>query len=258
MIETFPPGSSQDYGSNVAPPPAGSSSGSFPSWSQGVRQAISIVGAIPQQLGFDFTAIGGGTLTAPTSTNYYTSQYRHRFTAATALDHGFNSRAAAFWRGNATGRGGFTFEVVFGLESGASAGTRLLAGLVGTATSITLSAGDPSAQTDCIFVGADAADTNLQLMVNDGSGTCTKTDLGSNFAKVPGTSTVVRARFSCSANGSAIDYFVERLDTSGVSVTGSASSNLPTNTTFMVHQFGVSKSGTGSFAAAWIRCMGQC
>jgi hypothetical protein len=32
-----------------------------------------------------------------------------------------------------------------------------------------------------IGVGSDAADTNLQLFHNDGSGTCTKVDLGANF-----------------------------------------------------------------------------
>ena len=32
-----------------------------------------------------------------------------------------------------------------------------------------------------IGVGSDAADANLQVFHNDGSGTCTKVDLGANF-----------------------------------------------------------------------------
>lgn len=38
--------------------------------------------------------------------------------------------------------------------------------------------GDPSARVDLIGIGADQADTDLQLMVNDGSGTATKVGLG--------------------------------------------------------------------------------
>lgn len=47
---------------------------------------------------------------------------------------------------------------------------------VGTATLIQV-----STLTNCIFVGSDSADTNLQVMHNDAAGTCTKVDLGSGF-----------------------------------------------------------------------------
>ena len=43
---------------------------------------------------------------------------------------------------------------------------------------------DPSSLPSIIGVGFDAADTNLQFMVNDGSGTATKTDLGITKASV--------------------------------------------------------------------------
>lgn len=59
-----------------------------------------------------------------------------------------------------------------------SGGVRIMCGLLTPGTTIS---GDPVNFTNCVFIGADAADTNLQLFVNDGSGTCSKTDLGSNF-----------------------------------------------------------------------------
>jgi len=40
---------------------------------------------------------------------------------------------------------------------------------------------DPSTQINCVGIGNDTGDTNLQLMHNDGSLTCTKIDLGVNF-----------------------------------------------------------------------------
>lgn len=40
---------------------------------------------------------------------------------------------------------------------------------------------EPSTLINCVFVGNDSTDTNMQVMHNDGSGTCSKIDLGSDF-----------------------------------------------------------------------------
>ncbi|WP_202978542.1 hypothetical protein, partial [Flavobacterium circumlabens] len=40
---------------------------------------------------------------------------------------------------------------------------------------------EPSSMVSTILVGNDSTDTNLKIMHNDASGTCTKIDLGSNF-----------------------------------------------------------------------------
>ena len=40
---------------------------------------------------------------------------------------------------------------------------------------------EPSTTVNCVCMGWDAADTNIQIMTNDAAGICTKTDLGASF-----------------------------------------------------------------------------
>lgn len=43
---------------------------------------------------------------------------------------------------------------------------------------------EPSTYTTCVYLGKDSSDTNLQIMFNDGSGTCTKVNTGIAFTSV--------------------------------------------------------------------------
>lgn len=82
----------------------------------------------------------------------------------------------------------------------------------------------PSAQTNCIFVGKDQGDTNLQLMHNDGSGTCTKIDLGVSavtLSQIP-----LRLTLDAHTSLTAVDYEVRRLDTGVLVASGTITTDL--------------------------------
>lgn len=94
---------------------------------------------------------------------------------------------------------------------------------------------EPSTLTDCVFVGADTTDTNLQVMHNDSAGSCTKVDLGASF---PANSNGVDAyevtfKFTAGASRS-IDYTVKNM-ISAATASGTITTNLPTAGTTANH-----------------------
>lgn len=102
----------------------------------------------------------------------------------------------------------------------------------------------PSALTNCIFAGWDSADTNLQIMHNDGAGSCTKINLGAAFpANNPAA--VYEAIFFCAPNGDAVGYRVKRLDTDDVAV-GTITTDLPTKTTTLTWHEYANNGGTAA------------
>jgi len=99
---------------------------------------------------------------------------------------------------------------------------------MGLGDSLSMSDVDPSTQTQVVGIGYDASDANLQFMHNDGSGTCTKIDLGSSFAK-PTTDRSVwyRMRLYAPPGTTRILYYeVTNLETGAVAV-GAVTTNLP-------------------------------
>ena len=102
----------------------------------------------------------------------------------------------------------------------------------------------PSNLTNCIFAGWDSADTNLQIMHNDGSGTCTKIDLGTDFP-ANNTTAVYEFMMFAAPNGSSVYYRVVRLDT-GDSIEGEITTNLPTSTTFLTRHEYMNNGGTAA------------
>lgn len=80
---------------------------------------------------------------------------------------------------------GFRFNSTFRIADTAYGATcQNFHGLIGTTSEIGVGGAtniQVSTLTNCIFVGSDGTDTNLQVMHNDGSGTCSKIDLGSGF-----------------------------------------------------------------------------
>lgn len=145
-------------------------------------------------------------------------------------------------RGSAAGCGGFYITARFAIDT-IAANQRFLCGLI-PGTDIG-DAADPSAQTNFCAFAADAGDSNLQWMVNDGSGTATKVDLGSNFpAKTSGA--MYQATIYCKPNDAVIYYALQRLDVAQLTE-GSSSSDLPTSTTAMGFQI---HGGTAAVASA--------
>lgn len=145
--------------------------------------------------------------------------------ASTNAFSGVFTTQKAVYRGNAANVGGFYSVFRFGWETNV-ANTRLLIGHWGATYT---GANDPSNATDAFFIGKDSGDSNLQVMHNDGSGTCTKVDLGSNFPANTSAADMYEARLYCPPNGSTMYYWVKNL-ISGTEVEGSVTTNLPTGT----------------------------
>lgn len=136
--------------------------------------------------------------------------------------------------GDGSGKGGFRFVFRWGCSDAATvAGARTFVGICPTAFSNV----EPSSLVSMIGVGTDAADTNLQIMHNDGSGTATKVDLGANFPDHTLSVDAYELVLFCAPSASTVDWIVTRLNTGDVA-SGTISTNLPASTTMMSPQFG--------------------
>lgn len=146
--------------------------------------------------------------------------------------------------------GGFYLKTRFGATT-TTANQRLAVGfwpgLTATATTQ-----NPSALTNCIFAGWDSADTNLQLMHNDGSGTCTKIDLGAGFPANNPDAFYELVLF-CRPNGNSVGYRVSRLDTK-TEVSDIITTDLPAKTTLLTYHAYMNNGGTAAVAQmSWSR-----
>lgn len=165
-------------------------------------------------------------------------------TAATTAVAGFRGAANQFWRGNAAGLGGFFYINRWAPATGvATASHRAFDGL-GSSTAAPTDV-EPSSQTNIIGMGWDAADANVQLMVN-GTGTATKIDLGASFPVPTANYTnVYELSLFCPANGGTVYYEVRELVSGAVAI-GSVSANLPAATTLLNPRGYCSAGGTSS------------
>lgn len=193
----------------------------------------------------------GSTLTtniAPTNTSLITQRQRVIISSASNTNRwaGYrNGGVGMCFRGDTAGHGGFRLRCLFGTAT-ALTNQSLMIGLKKTAT--TTDFADASAFTlsnsvDSVFLGYDAAGTQLVLMHNDSAGTCTQVTLngGTGFAK---TSTDL-FRFTLVALPNAADMTYEVINVgTGLTATGTLSSNLPTNTTTMAPYMVVGSNGT--------------
>ena len=167
-------------------------------------------------------AIGGG--------NRRTNAQRMEFlvtAASTGACAHFRIAQAGFGvNGSAAWEGGFRGLMHGAPATGcANASHRFFMGL---GDSLAMSDVEPSSQTQVVGIGYDSADANLQFMHNDGSGTCTKIDLGASFAK-PTTDRSVWYRLRLYAPPGTtrlLCYEVTNLETGAVAV-GAVTTNLP-------------------------------
>lgn len=190
-----------------------------------------------------------GTVSHPTlaSTNLRTSMRRWRQLSAASANSASENRAAAtqVWRGNAAGRGGFTFITRVGFAT-LSANCRGFFGLL-SATGATSTSQNPSALTNCLGFAWNATETNLFFQHNDASGTATRIDLGSNFP-TNDTSIVYTMFVYSSPNGSDISYRIVREDTGDVA-DGTVSTDIPASTTFLTYHNYMNNGGDASAIA---------
>lgn len=190
------------------------------------------------------------TLTGATTagTNSYTKQQKTELlkTSASGTNVSYLYLNAANWRrGAATGEDGFKFQFTFGVATGTSnTSARLFAGWT-SSISVPTDA-NPSTITNMFGFGYDAADTNLQWMHNDGSGTATKVDLGSSFPKPSvDRQESYEIEINCRPNGSTIWYKIRRIHT-GATASGSVTTDIPANTTYLAPRVYLSNGGVSA------------
>lgn len=202
------------------------------------------------------TAIGAAALTATgtatasnvavTNRHYWMKRLDYLVTSAsTTAVAGFRGGVAQYGIGGSAGDGGFHFICRFGPATGvATATNRCFVGM-GASTAAPTDV-QPSSIVNILGFGWDAADTNIQWMNNDGSGTATKTDLGANFPVPTADRTkVYEAAIFVAPNGSTIYYEFTDLATGNVA-TGSVTTDIPTNTTLLAPRGWMSVGGTSS------------
>lgn len=187
-----------------------------------------------------------GTVSTPTltATNLAESIRRWRWTSAASANSAAEGRTAQglVWRGDNPGLGGWFYSCRWSVGS-TTTDQQTAVGLW-AATGATATTTVPSSLTNCIFVGWDSADTNLQVMHNDASGTCTKIDLGTDFPTNTVTAVYEFMMFAPS-NGSSVYYRIVRLDT-GDSIEGEITTNLPVSTTFLTRHEYMNNGGTAA------------
>jgi len=115
------------------------------------------------------------------STNFATKQIRKGFYASvvsTGRYTGTRGSALLWYMG-----GGWRYVCeVYISDTAYGSGCRQFYGMIGQTTDLTYNdTTTVASMLNVIGVGSDAADANLQIFHNDGSGTCTKVDLGANF-----------------------------------------------------------------------------
>jgi hypothetical protein len=131
---------------------------------------------------------------------------------------------------------GFKMCVTFGVsDTGFNTGARQFYGMTASTASLGLSSTvTVESLLNVIGIGSDASDTNLQIFHNDGSGTATKIDLGSNFPANRTSGDVATDFFVFEIynpfNSNTVYYKVASLE-NNFTVEGSITTNLPSDTT---------------------------
>ena len=191
-------------------------------------------------------AQGGATLSTPqlNSSSLLASKPRLSLTSAAGANSGVDFSLSGFslMRGAAPGHGGFVIKTAFAVTSSVATQRFWLATVTyggGLAYTSTLPASG-----NVIGIGFDAAlHSNYQLM-HGGGGALTYVDLGPNFP-ISNPSAIIDVDFRCPPNGSAISYQVRDLN-SGLSTSGTLTSNLPTGGTAMLLRSFMSNGGTAA------------
>ena len=196
------------------------------------------------------TAVGTATAAVIATTNLvsYTPRLEYLVTtAATTAIAGFRGTVNAVGVGGpGAGLGGFAFVGRWGPATGVATTTsRAFFGLAAVTAAPTDV--EPSTAVNCVFMGWDAADANIQLMRNDGTGTATKIDLGATFP-VPTTDRTALyelALFSPRGTTQSVDWLVTNL-VSGATASGTVTTDLPSTATLLAPRGWMSVGGTSA------------
>lgn len=204
--------------------------------------------------GITMATTGSTIARAVSSTNYATKQIRKGFygsVVSAGRYTGTRGSALLFYIG-----GGFKYTCdVYISDTAYGSGCRQFYGMAGQTTDLAYT--DTvlvSSLINCFGVGSDSADTNLQIFYNDGTGTCTKIDLGANFPanRTAGSAltTVYSIELFNPPNTTSVLYRVTNKETGSVAQ-GTLSSDLPATTQglnfFASRCMGAGVTNTGQF-----------
>jgi hypothetical protein len=208
-----------------------------------------------------FSATATGTLVAVTegNTNIYTQTRKVEAvaTASTTAVAGMRANSNTVTIGSPVANvGGFYIDSI-GIHSSATSITtsRFFMGVASSTVAPTDV--EPSSIANIIGLGYDAADTNIQIMYR-GAGAVTKIDLGASFV-VPSVDKIELYRlqlFSPPGTTQSVKYKVTKLS-DGTTASGTLTTNLPTNTTYLGYRIWSSVGGTSSVTGVSLNRM-QC
>lgn len=204
------------------------------------------------------TAIGAGALSATgaltgtaaiATTNAYTAArlVEHLVTvAATTAVAGWRYAANKWFMGNVANRGGFKVICRFGPATGVATTTnRCFVGM--SANTAAATDVEPNTLINMIGAGWGAADANIQIYRNDGTGVATAIDLGANFPVPTADRTkVYELRLSVPANSTTITYVFTDIDNPAQAVTGTLTTDIPAANTLLSPRGQMSVGGTSS------------
>ncbi len=196
------------------------------------------------------TAVGTATASATAVTSQFTYTPRVEYlvtTAAATAVAGFrHTNGLVTVGGGSATLGGFHFVGRWGPATGVATTTnRAFFGMANTTAAPTDV--EPSTTVNCIAMGWDAADANIQVMSNDATGTCTKTDLGGAFP-VPLTDRTALYElemFSPKGTTQAVSWTVTDL-VSGATASGTITTDLPATSSILTPRGWMSVGGTSS------------
>ena len=202
---------------------------------------LAVTGVMP------YTASATITTPAPASTSLKNQTWRQTLTSAATAGALVYVRAndLRFWRGSATGLGGFFYHQRFALTTLAT-GMRMFVGMqdsVANATNV-----DPTTSTTIGKVGLaiNASTGNWNLVNNVAASAPTVTGLGASFPV--NTTDVMELVLFCPPNGSTIGYRVTNW-TTGAQTSGSLTTNIPAATTFLAPYIWATNNATAAAVA---------
>lgn len=212
------------------------------------------------QSGTTAPLVWGGTLTTAAtmsvqqtiaSANPWQATWRKRFQTSTTAGTvtGMRTAYTQWFRGSATGFGGFFFRTQFGQNINLN-GAQCFIGLCASTGALGTGAGSVAALVNMIGVGYDTTDAstgNWQLYRNDGTGTATKVDLGATNAARNTTHGYDMIIFC--PPGAATEIFVRiiNLQTNAIVIDTSYTTDLPATNTGMAFK---AECNNGAVAAA--------
>lgn len=172
------------------------------------------------------TVAAGGRVTATLAQRLQRIEYSA--TASASAVAGFRAGTGS-WGWDMGMSDGWTQFLRWSPLTGVIATQRLCAGMSSTASHTDV---EPSSLTNCAFFAADSADTNLQFMHNDASGTCTKIDTG---IPVPAADrdAVYDSIIHCDPSGTTLKFKITNLVTGTSYESETGTTNLPAAAAWM-------------------------